>query len=116
HLNKGGDLTLDEFKKRVTDKDLEKHGITPEEWKKYLADTERRMKNQQNAKNEDKNDLKVGDKAGDSRANSGVRQVKTDPNGKVGDIRVDGPAVAPPEYEDAGRRFNEMLANPRAKK
>ena len=45
-----------------------------------------------------------------------MKNVKTDPNGKVGDVNVGGPAVAPPEYKDAGDKFAEMLAKPRPKK
>lgn len=115
-LDKAGDLTLDEFKKRVTKEDLQKHGISDAEWQKYLADMEKRMKDQQNAKNNVKDDVKAADKQKGSIANSGVRQVKTDPTGKVGDVHVDGASVAPPEYKDAGVKFSELLSKPRPKK
>ena len=45
-----------------------------------------------------------------------VRNVKTDPNGKVADVQIDGASVAPPEYKDAGVKFSEFLAKPRPKK
>src|SRR5262249_7014209 len=116
YLDKAGDMTLDEFKKRVTKEDLEKHGISEAEWQKYLADMEKRMKDMQNAKKNTKDDVKSADRSKGSFANSGVRNVKTDPNGKGTDVHIDGASVAPPEYKDDGDRFSEMLSKPRPKK
>ncbi|HEV3144894.1 MAG TPA: hypothetical protein VGZ47_13475 [Gemmataceae bacterium] len=108
YQNKAGDLQLEEFKKKVTPEMLQKHGISEEEWKRYL---ENLAKHKVEPKpNDNKDDTVGGNRSGNSSLNQGPRKIETDPNAKAGDLNTGGPGAAPPEYQDAASKFTKMIS------
>ncbi len=107
-FERGGDLQLDDLKKRMTPEMRKLIGMSDEEWAQFLKEAQayeqRRARAQSNSKNEPTQ--KFG---GPSQLqNTGPRQVGGLPQ-QANPASI-GQAQAPPELRDAQRRFTEQKA------
>jgi len=112
---KAGDLQLEEFKKKVDRKLLEKVNMTEAEYQEFLKAYEKMLKQQKEAEKPGADDKARGSKAGGSNANSSAKKVdNTQKSGPQTDRGTRG--QAPPEYRDQYKDFTAEQAKEQPKK
>jgi hypothetical protein len=105
---RAGELQLDEFKKRVTPDMLKKVDMTPDQWKKFLQEYERRLGKLRARE-------KVQEKLEQPLVGSGPRPgpgvIKGRPGaGKRESLDNVGPLLPPAEFQNSYRDFTEELS------
>jgi hypothetical protein len=108
HRRKAGDLTLEQFKDKVTAKDLEQLKMTPEEYQRFLREYAELQKRQ--PKNSGGPETLPGPRLGDRGPITTPHTVN--PTGKAPTDVLPGaaPAQAPPEYRNAYQEFTQGLS------
>ncbi len=99
---RGGDLQLDDLKKRMTPETLKKLGWTAEDWQQFLKDAQA-YQAQQRLPGQARNNP---DKRGVPAIIPGarLRPIDTNPNAVLDSLQIDR-ALPPPEFREAQRQF-----------
>jgi hypothetical protein len=99
---RGGDLQLEDLKKRMTPETLKKLGWSNEDWQRFLKDAENYQKALRNSQAGQGNMSKKGTTS--QIPNAGIRRIDRDPNAPPEPLQVDR-ALPPPEFREAQRQF-----------
>lgn len=112
-LNKSGDLQLEDFRKKVDRKLLDRLKMTDEEYREFLKAYEAMLKRQQAEKAG--GDDKVRGAGAGGTANRGAKKVEAGPKSGP-DTQRGGRGQAPPEYRDQYRDFSSEQSKKEQKK
>ena len=99
---RGGDLQLEDLKKRMTPETLKKLGWTEKDWQQFLKDAQAY---QDSLRRDQANANKLNQKADKSHiGNTALRPIDLSPSQQVDPLQS-GQAPPPPEFRDAQRQF-----------
>jgi hypothetical protein len=99
---RGGDLQLDDLKKRMTPETLKKLGWSNEDWQRFLRDAEAYQKSVRNRITPPTNPNRKG--VASALPNAPVREVDRGQSNPLEILQADL-ALPPPEFRDAQRQF-----------
>jgi hypothetical protein len=115
YLRRAGDLQLDDFKRKVDRKTLERLKMTEAEYQQFLKSYEDLLKRQSKGGLPGADDKVRGSGLGGSSANSGARKVEAGPKSGP-DTQRAGRGQAPPEFRDQYRDFTSEQSRQDKKK